>query len=91
MVDESMYQVPGQESASSRYAAAGGGHRDERPIPTNNRQKGGNPKMNPSSRGSQKQQRSNIPPGYGGDGHDFNDPVANLNSIVDRFGGGQNK
>ena len=51
--------------------------------------------MNPSSRGSQKQQRGNLPSGYGGggggDGHDFSDPVANLNSIVDRFGGGQNK
>ena len=81
MVDESMYQVPGQES-NSRYAA--GGHRDERPLPANNR-RSGQAKM-PASRGSQKQQRGN-PPGYSGGGpgganHDFTDPVENLNLIA---------
>ena len=78
MIDEENYMVPGQEMAQAQRR---GNNRDDRPLPSKQRGMGG-PQKGPNARGGPAQKRQ-PPPSYGmGGGHDFTDPVENLNYVA---------
>ena len=83
MVDESLYQIPGQEGV-------GNINRNDRPLPTSQKRQGpgGAAHQKAPSRGSgygSKRTASGFG-GGGGQGQDFSDPVEYMNHVADKFG-----